>query len=153
MPPMWGLGAILSNGRTAARSSSPAPSSLVNSPPARGIMTLGTKITCSFRQHLGLTFSRLTWQRGVQWTWEGLHHRFWWATLEEDTHEFVNACPFWNQHKPCHQAPAPSSLDSHPLILVCHYPYTEVDWFSKMAHFVPLPKLPTSSQPGSGLHL
>lgn len=94
------------NGRPAARSSSPAPSSLVNSPPPRGIMTLGTKITCSFHQRLGLTFSRLTWQRGVQWTGEDLQHRFWWATLEEDTREFVNACPVCNQHKPCHQAPA-----------------------------------------------
>lgn len=63
-------------------------------------------ITCLFHQCLGLMFSRLTWPQGIQWTGEGLQHRFWWATVEEDTQEFVSACPVCNQHRPCHQAPA-----------------------------------------------
>ena len=90
-----------------------------------------------------------------------MQRRFWWSTLAEDTQSFVNACPTCNQHKPTLQAPAGLL---HPLP-VPHRPWshisldfvtglppssgnttilTVVDRFSKMAHFVPLPKLPSA---------
>lgn len=107
--------------------------------------------------------SRLTCHPGIQRTKGFLQQRFWWATLEEDTREFVNACPVCNQHKPSHQAPA-GLLQPLP---VPHRPWshissdfvtglppskgntcilTVVDRFSKMAHFVPLPKVPSAKE-------
>jgi len=91
-----------------------------------------------------------------------LQQRFWWATLEKDTREFVNACPVCNRHKLSHQAPAgflqllsvpigPGLTSPWTLLLVSHCPkhtaiLTVVDLFSKMAHFVPLPKLPSAKE-------
>ena len=37
--------------------------------------------------------SRLTCHAGIQRTLDVVRQRFWWATLEQDTREFVNACP------------------------------------------------------------
>ncbi|KAF7640861.1 hypothetical protein LDENG_00009320, partial [Lucifuga dentata] len=83
--------------------------------------------------------------------------------MEEDVREFVNACPVCNQHKPTHHAPAgllqPLPVPHHPwshisLDFVTGLPpsgghtviLTIVDQCSKMAHFLPLPKLPTAKE-------
>ena len=105
--------------------------------------------------------SKLSCHPGARRTQHVLLQRFWWPNLKEDTQDFVKACPVCNQHKTSRQAPAgllqplpvphrpwshismdfvtglPSS-EGHTVIL------TIVDRFSKMAHFVPLPKLPSA---------
>lgn len=107
--------------------------------------------------------SKLTCHPGIQRTKEVLQQRFWWASLGEDTKNFVNACPVCSQSKPSHQAPAGHL---HPLP-VPHRPWshisidfvtglplsnghtvvlTVVDRFSKMAHFIALPKLPSAKE-------
>ena len=107
--------------------------------------------------------SPLTCHPGIQRTKEVVQQRFWWVTLAEDTREFVNACPVCNQHKPSHQAPAgflqPLPVPHRPwshisLDFVTGLPPSNghttilivVDRFSKMAHFVPLPKLPSAKE-------
>uniref|UniRef100_A0A8D3E3V3 Gypsy retrotransposon integrase-like protein 1 n=1 Tax=Scophthalmus maximus TaxID=52904 RepID=A0A8D3E3V3_SCOMX len=107
--------------------------------------------------------SKLTCHPGIQRTCDVILQRFWWSTLQEDTKEFVNACPICNQHKPSHQAPAgllrtlpvPHRPWSHiSLDFVTGLPpskcytaiLTVVDRFSKMAHFVPLVKLPSAKE-------
>ena len=107
--------------------------------------------------------SNLTCHPGITRTKDIIQRRFWWPTLEEDTREFVGACPVCSQHKVSHQAPAGLL---HPLP-VPHRPWshisldfvtglppshghttilTVVDRFSKLAHFVPLPKLPSAKE-------
>jgi len=107
--------------------------------------------------------SRLSCHPGIQRTRGMVLQRFWWATLEADTREFVNACPVCNRHKPSHQAPAgllhPLPVPRRPwshisLDFVTGLPpshghtaiLTVVDRFSKMAHFVPLPKIPSAKE-------
>lgn len=80
--------------------------------------------------------------------------------MREDTGDFVNACPVCSQHKTTRQSPAgylcPLPIPRRPwsyisLDFVTGLPSSEgnttiltvVDRFSKMAHFVPLPKLPS----------
>ncbi len=83
--------------------------------------------------------------------------------LDEDTQGYVSACPVCNHHKLSHQAPVGllqplpvphdpwshisldsvtglSPSDNNTTIL------TVVDWFSKMAHFIPLLKLPSAKE-------
>ena len=107
--------------------------------------------------------SRLTCHPGIQRTRDVLLQRFWWPTLLEDTREYVRACQTCNQNKPLRQAPA-GFLQPLP---VSHRPWshisvdfvtglppsdgktailTIVDRFSKMAHFVSLPKLPSAKE-------
>ena len=107
--------------------------------------------------------TQLTCHPGIQRTKDVVQRRFWWTSLDEDIRGFVNACPTCNQHKPAHHAPAGLL---HPLP-VPHRPWshisldfvtglppssgnttilTVVDRFSKMAHFVPLPKLPSAKE-------
>ncbi|CAJ1048226.1 uncharacterized protein lrfn4b [Xyrichtys novacula] len=107
--------------------------------------------------------SKLSCHPGIQRTQHALLRRFWWPTVQEDVREFVKACPTCSQHKTSRRPPAgllqplpvphrpwshisldfvtglPTS-DGHTVIL------TIVDRFSKMVHFVPLPKLPTAKQ-------
>ena len=91
-----------------------------------------------------------------------IQRRFWWPMLEEDTREFVGACPVCSQHKVSHQAPASPPLCRYPhrppshisLDFITGLPpshghttiLTVVDRFSKLAHFVPLPKLPSAKE-------
>ena len=107
--------------------------------------------------------TKLTCHPGIQRTKDVVQRRFWWTSLDEDVRGFVKACPTCNQHKPAHHAPAGLL---HPLP-VPHRPWshisldfvtglppssgnttilTVVDRFSKMAHFVPLPKLPSAKE-------
>ena len=107
--------------------------------------------------------SKLTCHPGIRRTCDVLKQRFWWATLEEDTREYVNACPVCNQQKPSHQSPAgflhPLPVPRRPwshisLDFVTGLPssggntviLTVVDRFSKMAHFIPLSKLPSAKE-------
>ena len=107
--------------------------------------------------------THLTCHPGIQRTKEVLQRRFWWASMDQDTREFVNACPVCNQHKVSHQAPAgllqPLPVPHRPwshisLDFVTGLPpsqghtaiLTVVDRFSKMAHFIPLPKLPSAKE-------
>jgi len=49
---------------------------------------------------------RLTCHPGIQRIWDVVLQQFWWATLEDNTRKFVNACPTCSRHKPSHQAPS-----------------------------------------------
>ncbi|XP_060754879.1 serine hydrolase-like protein isoform X1 [Neoarius graeffei] len=92
-----------------------------------------------------------------------LSQRFWWPLMRKDTQDFVRACPTCNQHKSPSQPPAgllqPLPVPMRPwshvsLDFVTGLPPSEgntviltiVDRFSKMTHFVPLPKLPTAKE-------
>lgn len=107
--------------------------------------------------------SKLTCHPGIQRTKDFLRQRFWWGTLDEDTRDFVNACPVCSKSKPSQKAPAgylhPLSVPHRPwshisLDFVTGLPtsngYTAimsvVDRFSKMAHFIPLAKLPSAKE-------
>ena len=107
--------------------------------------------------------SRLACHPGVQRTKALVQQRFWWATLAEDIREFVAACPVCNQQKTARQAPAgllqPLPVPRRPwshisLDFVTGLPpsrghtviLTVVDRFSKMAHFIPLTKLPSAKE-------
>lgn len=115
--------------------------------------------------------SRLNYQPSTQGTWDVLHQCFWWATLEEDTRGFVKSCTICSQHKPSHQAP---STHLQPLLIphcpgshISHCPGSHISLdsatslpasrnnlvilsvvyrLSKMTHFVPLPKLPSTKE-------
>lgn len=101
--------------------------------------------------------------RGFQRTKEVLQQRFWWSTLPEDTADFIRACITCSQCKTLRQAPAgflhPRPVPHHPWLHIspdfitglslsngCTVILTVVDWFSKMAHFVALPKLPSAKE-------
>ena len=107
--------------------------------------------------------SRLACHPGVRRTLALLRQRFWWPSMQEDTREFVAACPTCSQYKGSHQAP-PGLLQPLP---IPHRPWshialdfvtglpashgntvilTVVDRFSKTAHLIPLPKLPTARE-------
>ncbi|KAI3361840.1 hypothetical protein L3Q82_002169 [Scortum barcoo] len=101
--------------------------------------------------------SRLTCHPGIQRTIDVVRQRFWWVTVNEDTRGFVKACPICNPPHSCRSPAAPAlcpvvpgltSLWTSSLALPPSHGHTAilavVDRFSKMAHFVPLPKLPFS---------
>ena len=90
-----------------------------------------------------------------------LQQRFWWPEIAKDVREFVSACPVCAQHKSPRQAPAgllqplpvPHRPWSHLSVdFVTGLPPSEgqtailtvVDRFSKSAHFISLPGLPTA---------
>lgn len=92
-----------------------------------------------------------------------VQQRFWWPTLLKDVKEFVSACPICAQFKPrltppaglLHPLPIPRRPWSHISIdFVTGLPpsnvhttiLTVVDRFSKMVHFIPLPKLPSAKE-------
>ncbi|KAI3362601.1 hypothetical protein L3Q82_001687 [Scortum barcoo] len=107
--------------------------------------------------------SRLTCHPGIQRTIDVVRQRFWWATMNEDTRGFVNGLSSLQSSqvlppRSCRSpaalaACAPSSLVSRlsglrhwPATIPSHAILTVVDRFSKMAHFVPLPKLPSAKE-------
>ena len=92
-----------------------------------------------------------------------LKRHFWWPSAEADVREYVAACSICAQNKASHQAPSgllqPLPVPSRPwshvaLDFVTGLPMSEgndtiltiVDRFSKSAHFVALPKLPSASE-------
>ena len=107
--------------------------------------------------------SRLACHPGSARTNHLLAQRFWWPSMKRDVKEFVRACPTCNQNKSTNQPPAgllqPLPVPTRPwshvsLDFVTGLPasngmtviLTVVDRFSKMAHFIPLPKLPSAKE-------
>ena len=94
---------------------------------------------------------------------EFIRRRFWWPTLDADTREFIAACDVCSRSKLSHRPPAgllwPLPIPGRPwsdvaLDFVTGLPtsrgnntiLTLVDRFSKMVHFVALPKLPSAAE-------
>ncbi|KAJ8007704.1 hypothetical protein DPEC_G00096930 [Dallia pectoralis] len=92
-----------------------------------------------------------------------LRRRFWWPAMGNDTRDYVAACPVCAQNKGSSQPsvgllrplPIPRRPWSHVgLDFVTGLPKSEgntviltvVDRFSKLTHFVPLPKLPSARE-------
>uniref|UniRef100_A0AAQ4Q5H4 Gypsy retrotransposon integrase-like protein 1 n=1 Tax=Gasterosteus aculeatus aculeatus TaxID=481459 RepID=A0AAQ4Q5H4_GASAC len=107
--------------------------------------------------------SRIACHPGVARTMALLRRRFWWPAMGKDTQGFVAACPVCARNKGTnrpsagllHPLPIPRRPWSHlALDFVTGLPLSEgntvvltvVDRFSKFAHFVPLPKLPSATQ-------
>ncbi len=107
--------------------------------------------------------SRLVCHPGIRRTLFAIRQRFWWPTLAADVRQFVLACPTCAQCKPVnrppdglfHPLPVPSRPWSHiALDFVSGLPpskgntviLTVVDRFSKVVHFIPLPKLPSARE-------
>uniref|UniRef100_A0A8C9ZTG8 Gypsy retrotransposon integrase-like protein 1 n=1 Tax=Sander lucioperca TaxID=283035 RepID=A0A8C9ZTG8_SANLU len=107
--------------------------------------------------------SMLSCHPGVKRTVFVVRQRFWWPRIVDSVKEYVAACPVCAQHKSLHQPPAgllhPLPVPSRPwsdisLDFVTGLPLSEgnttiltiVDRFSKMVHFVPLPKLPSAKE-------
>lgn len=105
--------------------------------------------------------SRMYCHPGQKRTFEVIRQRFWWPTLASDVKEYVSACPDCAQVKPTNSPPAgflrPLPVPRRPwshisLDFVTGLPPSEgntviltvVDRFSKMVHFVALPRLPTA---------
>ncbi|KAK7916542.1 hypothetical protein WMY93_012303 [Mugilogobius chulae] len=106
--------------------------------------------------------SKLTCHPGFNRTLSFLRQRFWWPSMSQDTRSFVSACSVCARSKSSHLPPAgllhplpiPSRPWSHIAVdFVTGLPISEgnntiltiVDRFSKAVHYVPLPKLPSSS--------
>lgn len=107
--------------------------------------------------------SKLAVHPGVRGTLAVIRQRFWWPTIEQDVRRFVSSCPVCAQTKSGNSPPAgllrplptPSRPWSHiALDFVTGLPpsmgntviLTVVDRFSKSAHFIPLPKLPSAKE-------
>ncbi|XP_061786097.1 uncharacterized protein [Nerophis lumbriciformis] len=105
--------------------------------------------------------SKIACHPGITRTTYLLAQRFWWTTLRTDVTEYVAACSTCARNKASHRAPAgllrPLPIPSRPwshvaLDFITGLPpsngntviLTVVDRFSKMAHFIPLPKLPSA---------
>ena len=128
-------------------------------PPDRLFVPLGARCMVLQWAHS----SRLTSHLGGQQTLELLRRRFWWPSVEADTLTFVSACPTCAQNKNTrqqplgllHVLPTPSQAWSHlSMDFITGLPFSEghtvilviVDLFSKAAHFLPLPKLPSACE-------
>uniref|UniRef100_A0A672YRD9 Gypsy retrotransposon integrase-like protein 1 n=1 Tax=Sphaeramia orbicularis TaxID=375764 RepID=A0A672YRD9_9TELE len=107
--------------------------------------------------------SRMTCHPGVQRTSFVIKQRFWWPNMEKEVAEYVAACPTCASCKTSHAAPAgllrPLPVPKRPwsaisLDFVTGLPSSDgnttvltiVDRFSKMAHFVAMPKLPSAKE-------
>ncbi len=107
--------------------------------------------------------SKLAVHPGVRGTLAIIRQRFWWPTRERDIRRFVASCPVCAQTKSSNSPPAgflrPLPIPSRPwshiaLDFVTGLPpsagntvvLTVVDRFSKAAHFIPLPKLPSAKE-------
>ncbi len=107
--------------------------------------------------------SRVTCHPGVRRSLAAIRQRFWWPSMAQDVRQFVLACSVCAQNKTSNQFPVgllqPLPIPSRPwshlaLDFVSGLPpsrgntviLTVVDRFSKAAHFVPLPKLPSAME-------
>lgn len=92
-----------------------------------------------------------------------VRQRFWWTSMARDVQEYVSVCPTFAQNKGSNSPtagllrplPTPDRPWSHicmdfltglPTIEGNTVILTVVDRFSKMVHFVPLPKLPSARE-------
>ncbi|KAK7879248.1 hypothetical protein WMY93_033967 [Mugilogobius chulae] len=107
--------------------------------------------------------SRLTCHPGFHRTLAFIRQKFWWPSMHKDIRSFISACSTCARSKSSHQAPSgllnplptPRRPWSHiALDFVTGLPNSDgntailtiVDRFSKAVHFVPLPKLPSSTE-------
>ena len=107
--------------------------------------------------------SRIACHPGSQWTLFVAKQHFWWLGMERDIQDYVSACPTCARNKVKHSPPPgllhPLPVPSRPwsdisLDFIAGLPESEgnttilmvVDRFSKMAHFIPLPKLPSAKE-------
>uniref|UniRef100_A0A8C8DF58 Gypsy retrotransposon integrase-like protein 1 n=1 Tax=Oryzias sinensis TaxID=183150 RepID=A0A8C8DF58_9TELE len=107
--------------------------------------------------------SRFSCHPGFRRTLLQVQRHFWWPSIISDTKAYVAACTICATSKSSHQAPAgllnplpvPSRPWSHIAVdFVTGLPASQgntviltiVDRFSKAAHFVALPKLPTATE-------
>lgn len=107
--------------------------------------------------------SKLVAHPGVRGTLAAIRQRFWWPTRERDVRQFVAACSICAQTKSSNNPlagflrplPIPTRPWSHiAMDFVTGLPIsagntvilTVVDRFSKAAHFIPLPKLPSAKE-------
>ncbi len=107
--------------------------------------------------------SKLVAHPGVRGTLAAIRQRFWWPTRERDVRRFVASCHVCAQTKSSNTPPAgllrPLPIPSRPwshiaLDFVTGLPLsagntvilTVVDRFSKAAHFIPLPRLPSARE-------
>uniref|UniRef100_A0A674P365 Gypsy retrotransposon integrase-like protein 1 n=1 Tax=Takifugu rubripes TaxID=31033 RepID=A0A674P365_TAKRU len=109
--------------------------------------------------------SRLTCHPGVNRSLHFLRQRFWWPSMARDTKDYIAACPVCSRGKASHRPPAgllqPLEIPRRPwshiaVDFITGLPpsqgheivLTVVDRFSKSAHFIPLPKLPSAAETG-----
>ncbi|XP_043113873.1 uncharacterized protein LOC122358155 [Puntigrus tetrazona] len=107
--------------------------------------------------------SRVACHPGVRRSLATIRQRFWWPSMASDVRQFVLACSVCAQNKTSNQSPVgllqPLPIPSRPwshlaLDFVSGLPpsrgntviLTVVDRFSKAAHFIPLPKLPSAKE-------
>ncbi len=107
--------------------------------------------------------SKLMAHPGIRGTLAAISQRFWWPSRERDVRRFVASCQVCAQTKSSNSPPAgllrPLPIPSRPwshiaLDFVTGLPLsagntvilTVVDRFSKAAHFIPLPKLPSARE-------
>ena len=107
--------------------------------------------------------SRLAGHPGVRRTKDCVSQRFWWPNMDKDIREFVAACSVCARNKGSHLPPSgllrPLPIPKRPwshiaLDFITGLPVSDgnavillvVDRFSKAAHFVALPKLPSARE-------
>lgn len=107
--------------------------------------------------------TRLTCHPGINRTLAFLRQRFWWPTMDADTRSFISACSVCAQNKTSTRPssgllrplPVPGRPWSHiALDFVTGLPPSAgktvilnvIDRFSKAAHFIALPKLPSAKE-------
>lgn len=107
--------------------------------------------------------SKIACHPGQSRTLRLIKNHFWWPSMDSDVREFVSACQVCSRGKASHQRPSghlhPLSVPSRPwshiaVDFVTGLPpskgntatLTVVDRFSKAAHFIALPKLPSSRE-------
>ncbi|KAL0149344.1 hypothetical protein M9458_055382, partial [Cirrhinus mrigala] len=107
--------------------------------------------------------SRLAVHPGVRGTLTSVRQRFWWPAIVRDVRRYIASCPVCAQSKCSNSPPAgllrPLPISSRPwshitLDFVSGLPssagntviLTVIDRFSKAAHFIPLPKLPSAKE-------
>lgn len=112
--------------------------------------------------HWAHTFN-ITGHPGIHQTMFLIQQHFWWPAMEREVGEYVTACPVCARRKSSHCHP-PGLLQLLPvpqrpssdiaLDFVMGFPpsqgntavLTVVDRFTKMFHFIPVPKLPSANK-------
>lgn len=89
--------------------------------------------------------SKLVAHPGVRGTLAAIRQRFWWPTRERDVRQFVAACSICAQTKSSNN-PRGNFVTGLPISAGNTVILTVVDRFSKAAHFIPLPKLPSAKE-------
>ncbi|KAL4009381.1 hypothetical protein ACER0C_003233 [Sarotherodon galilaeus] len=151
LPPTCVIGALTWEIESAIREAQRTEPDPVTGPP--GLLFVPSSVR-SRVLHWAHT-ARFTCHPGVHRTITFLQRFAWWPSLAKDVREYISACSTCAQNKSVHQPPSgllqPLPTPSHPwshiavdFITGNTVILTIVDRFSKAAHFVALPKLPTA---------